>query len=510
MVSQKSYPSVGILTFTDDREEGLFSPKVESHLEEKQNEIKNFLKRKNIKVIDPLEEIRKENKVSYGIRSIDDIESVEKLFQKDKPECLIIGCWGWAPPMLIIETVRRLNLPFALYTENDPYFGGLSQLTATGSSLLEWSVNINAKKHERIFENRERLVDWIRGISAIMKLRESAAILWGGTYAVKMQQLQDDIPKLKSFLIRDILQEGQYVLIKRMENILKNKRENVKKFYDWILKNGAQIKFDNKKLTKKVLLKQLALVIAARERLKELKKENIRGVSIKCQPEIYKEYGLNACSLPAFLAFGEDPSGKCEIYPTVCEGDIKGLMTAMMLTNLVPDIPPAFGDLISVTNKYIEFANCGGGSIYWSCNSGNARKALSKLEIRANNHGISGAAFGYYGSASKKMTICRLTRVNGRYYMQLGLARELDAKATLSKDIKNLDGHLAGPWGKIVIDLGDINPDIFVRVIGANHLSGTLGDYIRPIKYACSYLDIDIVRLDSNEEMLNFYEKIKR
>ena len=79
MVKQKNYHSVGILTFTDDRENGLFSIKVENHLRKKQNEIKVFLKEKNIKVIDPLEEIRRENKIPYGIRSIEDIDNIERL-----------------------------------------------------------------------------------------------------------------------------------------------------------------------------------------------------------------------------------------------------------------------------------------------------------------------------------------------------------------------------------------------------------------------------------------------
>jgi L-fucose isomerase-like protein len=100
--------------------------------------------------------------------------------------------------MLVKEFVRKLDRPILLHTENDPMAGSLSQIGATCSSLMEWSVNRHALMHERCFGNRQAMLSWIRGVHAAAEMRESAALLWGGTYAVKMEQLQDDIPRLKS------------------------------------------------------------------------------------------------------------------------------------------------------------------------------------------------------------------------------------------------------------------------------------------------------------------------
>ena len=178
--------------------------------------------------------------------------------------------------------------------------GNLSQLTATCSSLMDWSVNDFARRHERVFGNRRRLLAWVRGAAATSRMRESALMLWGGSYAVKMDQLQDDFTKLKSFLVRDVLLEDQYILISRAERIRAGQPQRIRAFLEWLEAKGLAITRDPKMVTDEALAKQSALLLAARTGWRCGLDENIRGVSIKCQHEIYAEYGVNAC-MPAGL-----------------------------------------------------------------------------------------------------------------------------------------------------------------------------------------------------------------
>jgi L-fucose isomerase-like protein len=509
MEVKSNKPTIAIVTFTDDREVGLFSPEIESYLSDKQNGIKNFLTVNNITVYDPLEELRAEESGWYGLRSLPEIDKAIEILSKHKIEAAIIGSWGWSSPMLIMQFIRKFGKPFMLYSENNACFAGLSQLSASGASLLEWGVNEHALRYERNFGNKEKILKWIRGISAISKMRESALLLWGGTYAIKMEQLQDDIPRLKSFFIRDVLIEDQYILVNRAEKIIRNSPERIEAFIIWAKSKGLNIKQDEKMLTNEALKKQVALLISARDRLEDLRDENISGVSIKCQPEIYFEYGVDACTLPAFLPFAENEIGPQKIYPTVCEGDIKGLLSSMLLHMINPDVPPAFGDLISVEDDHIEFANCGAGSIYWANNSLKAKDVLPHVFARANNHGVSGAAFGYFGVESPVVTIARLTRIKGEYYMQLGKGKALNSKVFLSSKLKDkLESHIGYPWGKVVVDLG-VKAENFVKVVGANHLSGTTGDVTEEVKVACREISIPVIRIDSDDEMSRFYEEIR-
>ena len=219
---QADRPRIAIVTFTDMRDEGISNDAVERHLRTRQEELAGFLSSHGIEAVDPLRELRAGGSPWYGVRSFAEIDALIRILGSAPVDGAIIGSWTWSPPMLVKEFVRKLARPILYYTENDPMAGSLSQMSATCASLMEWSVNRYALLHERCFGNRTALLAWARGVHAAAVMRESAALLWGGTYAVKMEQLQDDIPRLKSFMIRDILSEDQYVLIRRAEEIIRS------------------------------------------------------------------------------------------------------------------------------------------------------------------------------------------------------------------------------------------------------------------------------------------------
>ena len=503
-------PRAAILTFTDAREEGISSDAVERFLRSKQQELARFLEEGGIEVIDPLSSLRGNSSPWYGLRSLREIDQVVHHLLGQEVDAVVIGAWTWSPPMFIKEFIRKFPRPLAYYTENDPMSGNLSQLAATCSSLMDWSVNEYARRHERIFGNRQELLRWVRGAAATSRMRESALLLWGGSYAVKMDQLQDDFTKLKSFLVREVLLEDQYILVSRAERIRSGQPQRIRAFLDWIQAMGLAITHDPKMVTAEALEKQTALLLAARDRLAELADENVRGVSIKCQHEIYSEYGVNACMLPAFLPFAENELGPQRIYPTVCEGDTKGLLTAMLLHAINPAVPPAFGDLVSVGDDHVEFANCGAGSLFWAANSLQARRAFPGVKAVGNIHGNSGAAFNYFGVQEPAVTVARLTRIDGTYIMQLGTGPELDARRFLAERLGDQEpAHLGGTWGKVVVNLG-VKAENFVKVIGANHLHATLGDVTQEIQAACRLWGIRTVRLDRDEDMLRFYDEVRR
>ena len=51
-------PRIAVITFTDDRDVGLYSKDVENHIRKRQSGLKAFLANRDVEVIDPLDEIR--------------------------------------------------------------------------------------------------------------------------------------------------------------------------------------------------------------------------------------------------------------------------------------------------------------------------------------------------------------------------------------------------------------------------------------------------------------------
>lgn len=486
-------PVVGVVSFADPRAVSL-KREAENYNRRSHREIVEYLKKNNCIVIDPCEEMfgrlgLNDKKKFFGVRTNDEIEKISrKLIQRDA-ECIIIGCWKWTEPMLVTTIVRKLNIPVLLFANSDPAWTGLGCMSAVGASLHETSPNRHALNHRRVYGNKEEVLKWVRGVCALQKMKESSFLLWGGTYCLRMEHLQDNIPFLKSFLVGDILQEDQYVLIKKAEEILKSKPARIDNFISWLEKNKVKITYDKKMLTEDSLKCQIALYLAAKNRFDELRNENIAGVSIKCQPELSEEYGVTACFLPAFLPFPEDSEGEKNIVSCVCEGDIKGLLTSAMLNFIEPQIPALFGDIreVRVNNKRIlGISNCGAASIYYAANSCDAKKVLPNLSLKGQCQGKSGAAVGFLGKGCK-VTIARLGRIDREYEMQFGCYNMLDVKPEMLEQFR-----WAKMWPMSIVDAPIEN--IAERTL-SNHYSLIPGDFTQEIQYFCNESGIKSARI---------------
>ena len=93
--------------------------------------------------------------------------------------------------------------------------------------------------------------------------------------------------------------------------------------------------------------------------------------------------------------------------------------------------------------------------------------------------------------------------------MQLGAGKSLNAEQFLKKMLGDREStHLGHTWGKLVVDLG-VKASNFVKAVGANHLSATLGDVTEEVEAACMHWGIPVVRIDSDSDMKRFYREIR-
>ncbi len=491
-------PKVGILSFTEPRETTAFVSQRENYIQDRHRELRSYLERNRVSVVDPLSEMRSAGDKYFGLRKMAEVEEAVRRLRSEGIEALVIGCWHWTEPMLPLYATRELNLPVSLFTEDDPTWAGATNISATGASLWEEAPNRHALTHERILADKSTLVKWVRGVTALERLKRSSLLLWGGTYCLRMEHLQDDIPRLKSFLVGDILTEGQYILIRRAEKMPPSR---INAFLTWLNENRVQISYDETMLSEQLLRRQIALYLAARDRLQELGEERIVGVSVRCQPELSEEYGVTACLLPSFLPFGEDNEGERRIVSAVCEGDIKGLLTSALLANLSAGVPALFGDLKYVGKDYLIISNCGGSSVYYARNSNQASKVLPYVRIKGQCQGAAGGAVGYDGQPGP-LTVARLIRIRGQYFFQMGLGESLEITSQIRERIKW--GRM---WPHIAISLG-VDPAKLTRVAGSNHYSAIPGDFTAELRYAAREAGIPVVPIDSDEGLEDFYQRV--
>jgi len=491
---------IGVISFTDPRSTS-FATEREEYIKRKHAEVVLVLESAGIQVVDPMKSLRDSGSKTYGVATSREVQHCIREMKAGEVHGVVLGCWHWTEPMLPLTVARELNVPVLLYTEDDPSWAGTVCMGAVGASLWESPANTHALTHSRLRGDLQGIVTWAKGVGATERLKRSSVLLWGGTYCLRMEHLQDDIAHLKSFMIGDILSEDQYVLIKRADHILAHETSRVERFIQWLESGSASIMYDARMLTPQSFKRQIALYLAARDRLAELDDEGVIGVSIKCQPELSVEYGVTACLLPSFLPFASDSDGPKSAIATVCEGDIKGLLSCVLLNMVQPDIPPLFGDVKYVAKDYVIISNCGGSSVFYAGNSLDANKVLPNVRFAAQCQGEAGGAVGYDGLPGV-LTILRLCRVDRNYYMQMGIGRSLEITNDVVKNI--LWGQT---WPHIAIDLGS-DPTLLMRVIGSNHLSAILGDVTAELTYACRELGIPIIRIDSDESLREAWDML--
>ncbi|MGQ9731743.1 MAG: fucose isomerase [Candidatus Zipacnadales bacterium] len=500
-----SQPVIGLVSVTDPRPTALARER-EDYYQTQHNRLKQHLEHAGMRVVDPGAEIRQGWTDIFGMRSPSDIRHCVARLRAEGVEALFVGVWHWTEPGLTTPLVVETGVPACLFIERNTGWAGSCAQASSGASLLEQGYCDVALRHERIRGSYDEAVAWARGAAAYTRLRNQSVLLWGASYSLTMEHLRDDPAHLKCLLIGDVLEEGQYYLIKRAEHLLAENDPKVERFIAWLKDNGCQIIFDDPTaervmLTPDILRRQAALYLAARERLSELSEQDIVGVSVKCQNELSEDWGCTGCFLPAFLPFPQDAEGPQRVISTTCEGDLKTLVTACLFHAIRPDTPSLFGDFKFAGDEYFLISNCGAASIYYAGNSTDPVTVLPNVRIEGQCHCASGGAVGWNGLPGQ-YTIGRLVRIKGEYFMQLGLAeaREVTDKVKANAIFGNM-------WPHHALSM-ETPSDALVKVLGGNHFAGTVGDVTAEVAFACRQAGIPVVRLDNPAEVEAFYQEI--
>jgi L-fucose/D-arabinose isomerase len=446
-----------------------------------------------VEVVTPLADlIARDPKAAGGIRDAADLAfCVDAL--KGRVDCLLIEVFHWARLSLATQLVSAVDVPTAVFANTGAGWNGVPTATAICGSVRETARSRNAALIEGFLDTDadEDLLRWMKGASAVAAMRRARIMLWGGSYGAEMPYTRSDPATLETLLFGEILTEQELVLVERAQRIIGSEPRRIAAFLEWLAKHGTAIHFDATMLTRGALEFQVALYLAARDRLGELSGEGLAGAAIKCHYELSLTcQGCTACLLPAFLPFGADAEGPQRVLPCACEGDLNGLASLVLLHTLNPEAPPLFGDLVAYRPDYALIRNCGASSVYWAARSNDLAASLARVSLEPNLHGRSGGAVHYEtpGCGGKAVTFLRLFREQGRFAVLLGEGAILDEAA---------DSRYTDPWPHTRLSLG-VTPALLFKAIPCNHGSLTEGRLAREVEVFCAYAGLPVYRCDTD------------
>lgn len=494
---------VGIVTFTDPRDTALAQER-EAYLRERHAALVSSVQGAGLIPVDPLSQMRAPGDGVFGLRTAGEVAQAARLLREGRADCLVIGCWHLTDPALPLSLVRELPVPVLLYAEDEPAWAGTVGLGAVGAALWEVGITPYALRHRRLLGDMGRIAPWARGVCALANLRRSTLLMWGGSSGSGSEHRQDDPARLRSLLVGEVLTESQHALVRLAQRIRAEQPGRVEDFIEWLQNGGAEIAWDDPALTRDALERQVAVYLAARDRLRELGDEPIAAVSVRCQPELTEEYGVAGCLLPAFLPFGHDSEGEQPVMPTACGGDVKAVLTCALLGLIQPEAPPLFGDLRYLGEESLILANCGGSSVYYAAHSHDPGEVLPRLRLAGQCQGVAGAAVGGYELRPSPVTLAGLVAVGGEHIMHLGRGTSLQMDERLKSRI--IWGRM---WPHAAIHL-EVPRELLVRVVGSSHYCATPGDVSAEMEAACEAAGVPVLHLDSAEELSNFAKRWPR
>ncbi len=423
--------------------------------------IKNKLNDFPINVID-IDDITNEGLLVESV----DLDKVIKKFSNNKIDALFIPHCNFGTEDLVTKVAKALGVPVLLWGPRDesPDESGLrlrdSQcgLFATGKVLRRFNVPFTYINNCRVdtayfadsfnrFIAVANVVKHFRRIK-ILQISTRPTSFWS-VIANESELLEKFGIETYPIPLRELLDKA--------ENIRTNKGSDYDKAYDYI-KNS--ISKDGKE---EDISKMAALKCALKERANFY---NCNSIAIQCWSALQDEIGIMPCVANSILSE--------EQLPCVCETDICGAVTAVMVQAATLNEKPHF--FSDVTIRHPENDNA---ELLWHCGPFPYSLAKDKDKAKAAGHWI--LPSGAYGTCEWEIkggdiTIARFDGDHGKYSLFTCEGKGVDGPFTRGTyvwfEVKN--------WPKVERKLVE-GPYI-------HHVAGIHGKYAEILYEACKYI----------------------
>jgi L-fucose/D-arabinose isomerase len=388
--------------------------------------------------------------------------------QSSKASSLLIHMPIWGDPIFSINLANQLPLPVMLLGNGRPETSSMVGMLGAGGAL-----NQVGKTHFRVFDhteedNRVRIRAFARASAALSELRGQTLGLFGGRALGIFTTMADPAQWQKLFGV-DIVYLDQGEIIRMAEAL---PEEDVCRHLEWLGQRFGGIHFNNS-FTQLALQKQVRSYLATR-RLAEM--HHLHFIGVKCQPELSDGY---VCQCVSHLLTNSrlDADGEKDITVHACESDADGALTMQILHLLSGGQAAALMDLrwFNRETGLWTLANCGAIPPSFAATPSDP-SGLSAFHMEAHvfGHGGGGAVSGHV--PPQKVTLARLCRENGEYWMAIVQGEIVDPLPS--------EKNLVTPAFPKAVVRSNAGLD-FLSVFDSNHIHMVSGNLMEELSSFC-------------------------
>lgn len=392
----------------------------------------------------------------------------------------------WAFPHFSAIAASELDVPLLLLSNIDPAYPGMVGMLAAGGALDQVG-----RRHERAYGDptdpavRDKLLRFVRAAGAVGALRGSTFGRIGGR-SMGMNTAVANTDQWRRTFGVDVEEIDQWEIVRRSALV---DDARVRAGREWLERHVGTIHYDGDRLTPELLERQIRSYHAMRELIDEW---GLDFTGIKAQPELT----ANFATMDVTEAFLNDPyDWEGPKAPHVCatEADMDGALTMQLLKGLT-GTPVLFADVrhYDAENDVWDLCNSGQHATWYAAHSEDPAENLRHVQLFPSDFYFpAGGASVHHVAAPTEATFARLTRLDGRYRMQVARGELVTLDEATSTRLQQASSPTwPHAWARL-----DASVEEILGRFGANHVHAVPGDVEAELATICRLLDVDLDRL---------------
>lgn len=413
--------------------------------------------------------------VASGVlRSDQDVRAFAAQVRREGAHALIIHLPIWADPAFALRLAVLARLPVLLLGNTRPDTSSIVGMLGAGGALDQAGI-----RHIRVFDHasdhgRGQVLAFIQAASARENLRGMRLGLFGGRSLGIVTADADSVQWMRLFGV-DIERVDQLDIVQAAEAF---DPEAVEQHLRWLEDRVGGVRFGGG-FTPAAFEKQIRSYLATRELSARY---GFDFVGVKCQRELSDKYVTQCASHMLFNGI-EDADGVKRPVVHACESDADGALTMQILQLISGGNPAALLDIRWFNPKEGTWllANCGAAAAAFYATQQDPG-GLSQVKVQPHVFGEGGGG-AYPGLITpKQVTLARLCRKDGRYWMAIAEG-EVQPMSAEDADLTTS----AFPQARVKINAGfDL-----LEQFGSNHIHMTSGHFGKALAAFCEMTGID-------------------
>jgi L-fucose isomerase len=392
------------------------------------------------------------------------------LAQLGAVDAVLVDIPIFVEPALVaaVAVLTQGTVPLVLLGNRRPDTSSLVGILGAGGVLDQIGI-----PHLRVWEDLEvtglpsSLLAYVRAGRARRLLRGQTFGCFGG-YSLGIQTAAADPVQWQSLFGVEVKHIDQYMIVVEAERL---PQELVEQHCRWYSERVGGVYAEEATATA-WLDRQMRSYLATRKLVRDL---DLDFISVKCQSELSDHYALQ-CVSHSLLNDPWDADGRKEPLASSCEGDMDQALTMQLLKLLSSGKPTAALDvrLFEEDRGRFRLANCGSSPSAFATGADDPEEALAEVHLRPHVFGRAGGFATQFVFAPGEVTLARLARRAGRYWLAILRGR------TVAEPRERLK-ETTWPWPHAFVEAA-IDFPAFLAEFASNHICAVRGDVVEELE----------------------------